>query len=168
MHIFIVGPMASGKSTIGKKLAKALGVNFIDIDKEIERKAGVEISRIFEVEGEEGFREREKKTLKEFSKGNNSVISTGGGAVLRIENRKLMKSKGKVIYLETPVELQLERTLKDKSRPLLSKGNKEETLRSLKKQRDPLYKEIANITIEQNKKNNYKILKEIIKKLKVS
>ena len=127
MHIFIVGPMASGKSTIGKKLAKALGVNFIDIDKEIERKAGVEISRIFEVEGEESFREREKKTLKELSEGNNSVISTGGGAVLRMENRELMKSKGKVIYLETPVELQLERTLKDKSRPLLSKGNKEET-----------------------------------------
>ena len=125
MHIFIVGPMASGKSTIGKKLAKTLGVDFIDIDKEIERKAGVEISRIFEVEGEEGFREREKKTLKELSGGNNSVISTGGGAVLRIENRELMKSKGKVIYLETPVELQLERTLNDKSRPLLSKCNKE-------------------------------------------
>ena len=122
MHIFIVGPMASGKSTIGKKLAKTLGVNFIDIDKEIERKAGVEISRIFEVEGEESFREREKKTLKELSEGNNSVISTGGGAVLRMENRELMKSKGKVIYLETPVELQLERTLKDKSRPFLSKG----------------------------------------------
>ena len=168
MHIFIIGPMASGKSTIGKKLAKALGVNFIDIDKEIERKAGVEISRIFEVEGEESFREREKKTLKELSEGNNSVISTGGGAVLRMENRELMKSKGKVIYLETPVELQLERTLKDKSRPLLSKGNKEETLRSLKKQRDTLYKEIANISINQNQKNNYQILKEIIKNLNVS
>ena len=153
MHIFIVGPMASGKSTIGKKLAKALGVDF---------------SRIFEVEGEESFREMEKKTLKELSEGNNSVISTGGGAVLRMENRELMKSKGKVIYLETPVELQLERTLKDKSRPLLSKGNKEETLRSLKKQRDPLYKEIANITINQNQKNNYQILKEIIKNLNVS
>ena len=74
MHIFIIGPMASGKSTIGKKLAKTLGVDFIDIDKEIERKAGVEISRIFEVEGEESFREREKKTLKELSEGNNSVI----------------------------------------------------------------------------------------------
>tara|TARA_B100000953_G_scaffold132654_1_gene109566 strand:+ start:458 stop:964 length:507 start_codon:yes stop_codon:yes gene_type:complete len=168
MHIFIVGPMASGKSTIGKKLAKTLGVDFIDIDKEIERKAGVEISRIFELEGEEGFREREKKTLKELSGGNDSVISTGGGAVLRIENRELMKSKGKVIYLETPVELQLERTLKDKIRPLLSKGNKEETLRSLKKQRDPLYQEIANITIKQNNKNYYQILKEIIKNLNVN
>ena len=168
MHIFIVGPMASGKSTIGKKLAKTLGVDFIDIDKDIERKAGVEISRIFELEGEEGFREREKKTLKELSGSNNSVISTGGGAVLRIENRELMKSKGKVIYLETPVELQLERTLKDKNRPLLSKGNKEETLRSLKKQRDPLYQEIANITIKQNKKNYYQILKEIIKNLNVN
>ena len=168
MHIFIVGPMASGKSTIGKKLAKTLGVDFIDIDKEIERKAGVEISRIFELEGEEGFREREKKTLKELSGGNDSVISTGGGAVLRIENRELMKSKGKVIYLETPVELQLERTLKDKIRPLLSKGNKEETLRSLKKQRDPLYQEIANITIKQNKKNYYQIIKEIIKNLNVN
>ena len=120
------------------------------------------------MEGEEGFREREKKTLKELSGGNNSVISTGGGAVLRIENRELMKSKGKVIYLETPVELQLEITLKDKNRPLLSKGNKEETLRSLKKLRDPLYKEIANITIKQNKKNDYQILKEIIKNLNVN
>ena len=165
MRIFIVGPMASGKSTLGKKLAQKLQIDFIDTDKEIEKKAGADISWIFEVEGEEGFREREKKALRESSEKDNVVISTGGGAVMASENRKLMSSQGKVIYLKTPIQLQLDRTLRDQSRPLLCEGDKEKTIRALKKERDPLYREIACITIEQKEKNNYQILQEILDKL---
>ena len=167
MRIFIVGPVASGKSVIGKKLAQTLAVNFVDTDKEIEKNAGVDISWIFEVEGEEGFRKREEKLLKEVSKKENSVISTGGGTIIGKQNRELMTSKGKVVYLEASIQVQLERTLKDKSRPLLIKGNKEETLISLKERREHLYKEIADITIKQEGKSHNKIVQEIIGKLKI-
>ena len=167
MRIFIVGPMASGKSVIGKKLAETLAVNFVDTDKEIEKNAGVVISWIFEVEGEEGFRKREEKLLKEVSKQENSVISTGGGTIIGKQNRELMTSKGKVVYLEASIQVQLERTLGDKRRPLLNKGNKEETLISLKERREHLYKEIADITIKQEGKSHNKIVQEIIGKLKI-
>ena len=118
-----------------------------------------------EVEGEEGFREREKKILKEISRRDNSVISTGGGIVVSIENREIIRSKGKVIYLETPIKLQLERTLNDKKRPLLSQINKEDVLRSLKKIRDPLYRDLADITIKQKGKKHNQIVSEILDKL---
>ena len=167
MRIFIVGPIASGKSVIGKKLAKTLAVNFVDTDNEIEKNTGVDISWIFEVEGEEGFRKREEKLLREVSKKENSVISTGGGTIIGKQNRELMTSKGKVVYLEASIQVQLERTLKDKSRPLLNKVNKEETLISLKERREHLYKEIADITIKQEGKSHNKIVQEIIGKLKI-
>ena len=159
--------MASGKSVIGKKLAETLAVNFVDTDKEIEKNTGVVISWIFEVEGEEGFRKREEKLLREVSKKENSVISTGGGTIIGKQNRELMTSKGKVVYLEASIQVQLERTLKDKSRPLLNKVNKEETLISLKERREHLYKEIADITIKQEGKSHNKIVQEIISKLKI-
>ena len=166
MHIFIVGPMASGKSTIGKRLAKALDFNFIDTDKEIESKAGTDISWIFEVEGEKSFREREKKVLRESVKKDNSVISTGGGIITVEENRNLMVSRGKIVYLKASVGLQLKRTENDKKRPLLANGNKEKILKALKKARDPLYEKISNVTISQKKQKNIElILQEIIRKL---
>ena len=99
MRIFIVGPMGSGKSTIGKKLAKSLSLDFVDTDQEIESKTGVEISWIFEKEGEKGFREREKVILKELLKRNHLVISSGGGTVLLEENRRLMNSKGLFFFI---------------------------------------------------------------------
>ena len=163
----MIGPMASGKSIIGKKLSEALGIDFIDTDKEIERNAGADISWIFEIEGEEGFRKREMRTLNEISKKENCVIATGGGSVIQKKNREIMTSRGKIVYLEISIEKQLERTLKDKSRPLLRKGNKEETLRSIKKTRDPLYEEIADITIKQEEKSHSKIVLEIVNKLKI-
>ena len=166
MRIFIVGPMASGKSTLGKELAQALNVDFLDTDKEIETRAGAEISWIFEVEGEKGFRERERKILNKSINKENVVISTGGGIVTIKKNRDLMATKGKVVYLKTPLELQLERTKKDKKRPLLAKGNKKQILEALKKERDPKYEEIADITIDQNgQKNRKTIINEIIDKL---
>ena len=166
MRIFIVGPMASGKSTLGKKLAQALSIDFVDTDREIEKKAGAEISWIFEVEGEEGFRERERKVLKKSINKDDVVISTGGGIVTVKENRVLMTAKGKVVYLKTPLEIQLKRTEKDKKRPLLAKGNKKQILETLKKERDPKYEEIADITIDQDgQKNRTTIINEIIDRL---
>ena len=166
MRIFIVGPMASGKSTLGKELAQTLNIDFVDTDKEIEKKAGAEISWIFEVEGERDFRERETKVLKKSINKDDVVISTGGGIVTVKENRVLMTAKGKVIYLKTPLELQLKRTEKDKKRPLLAKGNKKKILEALKKEREPRYEEIADITIDQNgQKNRKSIIDEIIDKL---
>ena len=166
MRIFIVGPMASGKSTLGKKLAQALSIDFVDTDREIEKKAGAEISWIFEVEGEEGFRERERNVLKKSINKDDVVISTGGGIVTVKENRALMIAKGKVVYLKTPLEIQLKRTEKDKKRPLLAKGNKKQILETLKKERDPKYEEIADITIDQDgQKNRTTIINEIIDRL---
>ena len=166
MRIFIVGPMASGKSTLGKKLAQTLNIEFVDTDKEIEKKAGAEIPWIFEVEGEESFRERERKVLKKSTNKNDVVISTGGGIVTVKKNRDLMAAKGMVVYLKTPLELQLKRTEKDKKRPLLAKGDKKEILEALKKERDSKYEEIADITIDQNGQKNIKsIINEIINKL---
>ena len=166
MRIFIVGPMASGKSTLGKKLAQTLEIDFLDTDNEIEKRAGAEISWIFEVEGEEGFRERERKALQKSVEKDNVVISTGGGIVTIEENRELMIAKGKVVYLKTPIEIQLKRTENDKKRPLLSQGNREQTLRVLKKERDPQYEEIADITINHDQqKNRNAVIDEIIDKL---
>ena len=166
MRIFLVGPMASGKSTLGKQLAQTLNTGFIDIDKEIEKKAGAEISWIFEVEGEKGFRKRERKVLSKSINKDDVVISTGGGIVTVKENRALMIAKGKVVYLKTPLEIQLKRTEKDKKRPLLAKGNKKQILETLKKERDPKYEEIADITIDQDgQKNRTTIINEIIDRL---
>jgi len=166
MRIFIVGPMASGKSTLGKKLAQTLNTDFIDTDKEIEKKAGAEISWIFEVEGEKGFRKRERKVLNKSINKEDVVISTGGGIIKLKRNRDLMTATGKVVYLKTPLEIQLKRTEKDKKRPLLAKGNKKQILQALKKERDPKYEEIADITIEQNElKSRKTIIDEIIDKL---
>ncbi len=166
MRIFIVGPMASGKSTLGKKLAQTLEIDFLDTDNEIEKRAGAEISWIFEVEGEEGFRERERKVLQKSAEKDNVVISTGGGIVTIEENRDLMIAKGKVVYLKTPIEIQLKRTENDKKRPLLSQGNREQTLRVLKEERDPQYKEIADITINHDQqKSRNAVIDEIIDKL---
>jgi len=162
MRIFIIGPMASGKSTIGQKLAKSLSLDFIDTDKEIERLAGVNISWIFDIEGEDNFRLREEKVLQEVSTKGDCVISTGGGIVLSKKNRELLNASGLIIYLKVAIQTQLERTLLDKSRPLLKVDNKEQTLRKLQAQRAPLYEEIANITIKEKERSHNEVIKEIV------
>ena len=157
--------MASGKSTVGRTLSNRLNLQFIDIDKEIEKSAGVSISWIFDVEGEERFREREVKELAKSIENNNCVISTGGGVILSKENRDILK-KGTVIYLETSIQTQLERTINDKKRPLLqNSNNREQTLRELKKIRDPLFEECANITIKEGKNSHNEVVEEIINQL---
>tara|TARA_B100000029_G_scaffold499891_1_gene570877 strand:+ start:967 stop:1470 length:504 start_codon:yes stop_codon:yes gene_type:complete len=166
MHIFIIGPTASGKTTIGKKLAKFLNMRFIDTDKEIEKSTGVNINWLFDIEGEEGFRQREKDILLEIKKMNSSVVSTGAGLVLKKKNRELLSSNGKIIYLDISIESQLKRTTFDKSRPLLSKGNKRKILSKMSKDRDPLYKKLADITIKPDKKSINRIVEEIALKIK--
>ena len=165
MRLILIGPMASGKSTIGRKLSRRLNLDFIDIDEEVEKSAGVSISWIFDVEGEKKFRERESKELIKNLNANNCVIATGGGVVLKEENRNNLK-KGTVIFLEVSIQSQLERTLNDKNRPLLLESdNKEQTLIELKEIRDPLFKECANITIKEDKNSHNKVVDEIIKQL---
>ena len=165
MRLILIGPMASGKSTVGRKLSKRLNLDFIDVDEEVEKSAGVSISWIFDVEGEKKFRERESKELINSLKNDNCVIATGGGVILTEQNRSLIK-KGTVIYLETSIQTQLERTLNDNKRPLLLESeNTEQTLRELKGIRDPLFEECANITIKEGKNSHNEVVDEIIEKL---
>jgi len=165
MRILIIGPMASGKSTIGLKLAKRLSLDFVDTDQEVGGRAGAEISWIFDIEGEEGFRIREEEILKEVCLKDEIVISTGGGIIIKEDNRKLISESGVVIYLEVSIQTQLERTLMDKSRPLLDNEDKEQTLNNLKKQRTPFYEGIANITIKAGDRSNNEVVEEILKQL---
>tara|TARA_Y100001970_G_scaffold26962_1_gene32637 strand:+ start:7521 stop:8021 length:501 start_codon:yes stop_codon:yes gene_type:complete len=165
MRLILIGPMASGKSTVGRRLSKRLDLDFIDIDEEVQKSAGVSISWIFDVEGEKKFRERESKELIKSLKINNCVIATGGGIVLSKENRNILK-KGTVIFLETSIQTQLERTLNDKKRPLLQESvDKEQTLIELKNKRDPLYQECANITIKESKNSHNEVVEKIINQL---
>ena len=165
MRLILIGPMASGKSTVGKRLSKRLSLDFIDVDEEVEKSAGVSISWIFDVEGEKKFRERESRELINSLNTNNCVIATGGGVVLDKKNRNLLE-KGTVIYLETSIQTQLERTLNDNKRPLLQESDDvEQTLRELKGIRDPLFEECANITIKEGKNSHNEVVDEIIEKL---
>ena len=164
MKLIIIGPMASGKSVVGRKLSKKLGLQFFDTDEEIERSAGASISWIFDVEGEAKFREREYQVLNKIIHGDKYVISTGGGIILKKENSKLLK-KGTVIYLETSIQSQLERTMNDKNSPLLQNTlDKESTLRALAKKRNPIYENLADITINETDDSNQTV-NFILKKL---
>jgi shikimate kinase len=142
--------MGAGKTTVGRHLADLLHRDFLDSDHEIERKTGATIPWIFEKEGEQGFRSRESLVIDELTSKNNLVIATGGGAVTQSINREYLKHRGIVIYLYTPVEIQLQRTYRDKNRPLLQVENPEQKLRDLLAIRDPLYRDVAHHIIETN------------------
>jgi len=143
--VFLVGPMGAGKTTIGKLLAKQLGHTFVDSDWYIESQTGADIAWIFAKEGEAGFRERETRAIDELTQDSQVVLATGGGAVMCAENREFLKQRGIVVYLNAPVEVQLARTSKDKSRPLLQQPNPRKILQDLYSVRDPLYRQVAHI-----------------------
>ncbi len=149
-NIYLVGPMGAGKTTVGRHLADLLGRQFLDSDHEIERKTGASIPWIFEKEGEAGFRGRETAVIDDLTSQSNIVVATGGGAVTQSLNRHYLKQRGIVVYLYTPVEIQLQRTYRDKNRPLLQVNNPEQKLKDLLKVRDPLYRDVAHYIIETN------------------
>lgn len=158
--------MGAGKSTIGKRLAKALNKSFHDSDHYIESRTGVDIPTIFDIEGEEGFRNRETDAINELTKTSNIILATGGGAILRDENRQRLMSRGIVIYLRTSVLQQLARTRHDRNRPLLATDDPEKRLRDLMKIRSPLYEEVADIIVDTDNRHSNQVVKDIQKKIK--
>ena len=166
MNIFIVGPMGSGKSTVGKIISSELFLNFFDTDEEIETRTGASIDWIFDLEGEEGFRKRESKILEEMVQQNSIVLSTGGGIILSESNRELLSSRGTVFYLATPIAVQLERTSKDKDRPLLKNGDPGKILEELHVARENLYEGVADYIVNTEGKSSQEVSTEIIKLVK--
>lgn len=145
-HLVLVGPMGAGKSSLGKRLAKTWGLAFVDLDREIETQAGIDIPAIFASEGEIGFRHRECEALAEVLARATCVVATGGGAVLAADNRALMRQQGFVVYLQIDVEEQLARLTSDHSRPLLAGVGRADVLTRLTAERAPLYAEVADLT----------------------
>ncbi|AYC34605.1 shikimate kinase AroK [Pseudomonas cavernae] len=164
-NLILIGPMGAGKSTIGRLLAKELRLPFKDSDKEIELRTGADIPWIFDVEGEQGFREREHAVIAELCELDGVVLATGGGAVLRPENRQALHAGGRVVYLHTSVEQQLDRTARDRNRPLLRTANPGKVLRDLMAIRDPLYREIADIVIETDERPPRMVVQEVLERL---
>lgn len=159
--IFLVGPMGAGKTTIGKKLAEQRGLRFIDSDQEIEARTGVDIAFIFEKEGEEGFRKREQHVIEDLTAERGVVLATGGGAVLKSENRAHLKSRGFVVYLHASVAQQFSRVERSDTRPLLAFGDRRETLGRLFAERDPLYRDVADLVLDTDGKNAKQLAREI-------
>ena len=167
-QIVLVGPMGAGKSTIGRLLAKDLHLPFKDSDNEIEARCGADIPWIFDVEGEKGFRQRETAVLRELIQENALILATGGGIVLREENRDMLKKADAVIYLSATAEHLARRTAKDKKRPLLQVENPKEKIIQLLEERDALYREIATHVIITEAQNPKSVAMEIAKKLQFS
>jgi len=162
-NIILIGAMGVGKSTVGKRLAKRLAIEFYDSDEEIIKKTGVDIATIFEYEGEQGFREREEKTIEELCSLKNIVLATGGGAILSMKNRKLLTRTGIVFYLKASIETILNRAKNENSRPLLNSFNKRETVSNLLEQRTPLYESVAHYTINTDRHTVNWSAKQILK-----
>lgn len=147
-NIFLIGPMGSGKTSVGRRLAPLLGLEFIDLDEEIERRCGVEVAHIFDIEGEPGFRIREHALLDDLTGRNGIVLATGGGSILHPDNRRLLRSRGRLVYLRASVDQQLRRLEKDKRRPLLAAPDRRQRLETLASERNPVYEEMADLVVE--------------------
>jgi shikimate kinase len=161
-RLFLIGPMGAGKSTLGRHLARLLRWPFYDSDREIENRTGADIPWIFDVEGEAGFRQREEMVIDELTLLPEVVLATGGGVVKRESNRRRLHERGTVIYLWTPVEVQLARTRHDRNRPLLQTPDPEGTLRELMEERDPLYRQTAHHVISTASGNLRDVADEVL------
>ena len=166
--LFLTGPMGAGKTTIGRQLAKQLGMTFCDSDHEIEYRTGVDIPLIFEIEGEPGFRKRERAVIDELTRKPGIVLATGGGAILDPDNRNHLCQRGRVIYLHTPVDVQLARTANDRNRPLLQTGDPRQRLEELMQIREPLYRETADLVINTVGKRVRDVVREIVAQLELN
>lgn len=163
--IFLIGPMGAGKTTIGRQLAKILDMHFIDCDHAIEERTGVKIPVIFEIEGEPGFRKRESTMLDELTARPNIVLATGGGVILSEDNRRLLRSRGHVVYLQTSVDTQLERTRNSRNRPLLDTDDRRARLEEIMQLREPLYRQEADLIIDTAGRSPTKAAQEIAEKV---
>ncbi len=146
-RLFLIGPMGSGKTTVGRFLAERLGLEFLDLDQEVERRCGVTINIIFDIEGEAGFRAREQAMLDELTQRDGILLATGGGTVLDENNRRMLSERGLVIWLETSVDQQLKRLERDQRRPLLQAPDRRERLERMAETRNALYRECARLVI---------------------
>lgn len=167
-NIFLIGPMGAGKSTIGKYLSEFLHLEYIDSDAEIEKRTGADISWVFDVEGEEGFRKREEAVIDDLTQKQGIILATGGGAVINANNRQHLSARGVVVYLLTPVQTQYQRTLKDRRRPLLQTADPLKTLQELMNKREPLYQEIADFVIDTSKLTAKAVAQNIVKMIERS
>lgn len=147
-NIFLVGPMGAGKTSVGRQLAKAMDCEFLDSDREIETRTGVNIPTIFDIEGEDGFRKREQQMIDELTQHEGLVLATGGGAILASENREWLQQRGTVVYLSASADQLYKRTRRDRNRPLLQTDNPRQRIVELLEKRDPLYRETADITLD--------------------
>lgn len=165
-NIYLIGLMGAGKTTIGRLLAKSLGLPFYDSDKAIEESTGVDIPTIFEFEGEQGFRDREQKMILQLTKMEGIVLATGGGAILREENRRLLKENGFIVYLRCSVDRILERTRRDTQRPLLKTDNPRAKIETLFAQREPLYLACADYQVDTGSMPSKIVVNHILDKFK--
>jgi shikimate kinase len=164
--ICLIGPMGAGKTTVGRRLAETLQRQFCDMDEELERRCGVTVSLIFEYEGEAGFRDRESRLLDELSTVPNLILATGGGVVLKPENRRVLRARCLTVYLQTSVERQLERLERDTKRPLLRGPDRVGKLEALARARDPLYLETADITVPSDGKRPARMADRVLEALR--
>ncbi|UXZ54731.1 shikimate kinase AroK [Halomonas sp. 7T] len=164
-NLFLIGPMGAGKSTIGRLLAGELSRPFYDSDHAIQDRCGADIPWIFDVEGEPGFRQRELQMIDELTQLPGVVVATGGGAVLREENRRALRERGTVVYLMTTVDQQLKRTAKDRNRPLLQCANREQVLNDMFAARDPLYRATSDITVRTDRRSPRAVVNEILRRV---
>jgi len=163
-NIVLVGPMGSGKTTVGRRLAHELNQDFFDTDHEIIDKTGVSIDHIFDIEGEEGFRERESKILENLCQMSNIILATGGGIVILPKNRKILKNSGLVVYLSSSVNQLLKRTAKSKTRPLLeNSSDRRKTITELLETRDVYYREVASFVVDTTGKKLHEVINIIIR-----
>lgn len=161
-NIFLIGPMGAGKTSVGRYLAKHLQKDFYDTDAEIENKTGVSLSWIFDLEGMEGYRQREMRVIDELSQLTNIVLSTGGGCVETPEVREYLKQRGTVIYMEVSLDTQLKRLKKDKKRPQLQGGNPQQVLIRLWEEREPHYENIADYIVSTDKRSVWDVCDDIL------
>jgi len=164
--LFLVGPMGAGKSTVGRLLAERLGFEFYDTDHEIEARTGATIPMIFDIEGESGFRKREAQIIDELTQLPRIVLATGGGAVLKPENRKHLRSRGFVIYLQSDVDNLFNRVRHDTRRPLLQNEDPKGTLAAILKEREPLYLEVADLVVRTEEVPPGQVVRKILNELK--
>ena len=164
-NIILVGPMGSGKSAVGRLLAPRLGLTLVDSDAEIEARTGVDISYIFEREGEAGFRVREAEVIDEITQREGLLVATGGGAVLDPQTRERLRDRGCVVYLRTSVDQQLARTRRNSLRPLLMNPDPRGTLERLMQQRAALYEEVADVTVDTDGRKVSTVVGEILRQI---